>query len=671
MRNARVFLLVILIGFFVLHVSHHKSSFIRHVYAGVIGGEEDPGTGEPGGGTTNPGTGEPGSENPGGDTPASPTDTPTPTTDPGGGDPGGGDPAEEPTPTPSNKPVPTCPNQLPCPNPSSTPTPTPIGCGGTCTSSTPGGGENPGGGGAATGSSYCGPNLVCVGGKCVNVNPTCAADDAAKTCQCPPDNSCTCAGLACNDSDPNRGRAVLNPIVTTSPPGCATFACNELIINGQPSNCSQLTPPPTPPIVFDKLDGKSCKTYSLSVSDGSNPACGCSGQICCPKCEQPQVEPGYEDGCAKCDFAIGVGGQEKSCACVGKKITIESETGGCVDLGNGMRDCGSPEEPPEGEYGDAGFYPIEFSCEVGGKTYTCKKTVVVGCSCTDDLEPTPTPATPEATEWWYKLRDDQFHKRDAIDNPIPAIISAYDGDDVPRPTPACDVSDPENIRCFDLNQAGVVAAVSTIDLGGATVSARMWRGENYPLNTVNEFTPSVYLQYVKSRKQVNTIEDFADLAKNKINIYNGNLTINDIDRAGNGKKIIEILEDEALTPYVLIINGDLIVETDFNKSDPLTSPLSTAIVVTGTTNIHYSTVEMGGIFITQALDFSYGGVSPSDYRLKIKGNIVSFTPTDPGTRRRTDDPTKPSIFVIHDAGLYLDLAGLLSRPVYEWEELAP
>jgi len=628
-RKWSVIFLIFIFGFIVFSSYNNRNSLVRQAYAGVIGGEEGP---------------------PGGNPAANASPTQNPENPPGAN-------AQA---TPTQVVVPTCQPGVECPNATPTPSPTGIECDDPC---------NPNAGEGGGGGAYCGPNRLCVNGKCLNSNQTCRPPDGPNydkkfPCQCK-NKDCSCTGLTCQDSDPNRGRAIIVPIIEA--PAC--WVCNKVTIDGVEADCNLLTP--TPSIVYDRLVGKACKTYSVSVEGGDGVSCPCSGSICCPRCEEPKVEPGFEEGCAKCDFGTKSGDTEVSCPCVGKKTTFSIGTRGCVDFGDGTRKCGTYEAPPEHEYGGAGFYPITLSCEVGGQTYTCKKTVVVACSCDADKqeEPTPDPSI-LLTPAWYKLRDDQFHKQDAIENPIPSVISAYDGDDTARPTPACDADNPTNIRCFDLNQAGAVAAVSTINLGDATVSARMWKHENYPLNTVNRFTPAVYLRYVKSRKQVKTITDFADLTKNKINIYNGNLTINDIDRAGNGEKIIDILQNENLNPYVLIINGDLIIETEFNQSEALESPNSLAIVVTGTIYIHYSTVEIGGIFITQALDFSYGGVRPSDYRLKIKGNIISFTPADPGDRRRSDDPTKPSIFVVRDVGLDLDVAPFFSQPVYEWEQQA-
>ncbi|KXK10330.1 MAG: hypothetical protein UZ22_OP11002000844 [Microgenomates bacterium OLB23] len=189
-------------------------------------------------------------------------------------------------------------------------------------------------------------------------------------------------------------------------------------------------------------------------------------------------------------------------------------------------------------------------------------------------------------------------------------------------------------------------------------------------------TPESFLDYALARKPINVMNSTAELTnlqKDTINILNANLTIQNYTQ--EGQSILDILEDAARTPYVLIIRGDLTVDHNFNVPNPVTnSPLPIAMVVeggenaTGDLNIHHAVETMGGVFIADTLDFSYD-TSNSPYPLKIKGNVVSYAAANPLERNRIDDATKPSVFVVFDPILYLNIMDLLSIRTYDWSEL--
>ena len=663
------------------------------IYAGVIGDGEGPG-GIPTEGAPPP-LGDP---NPS-DVPGEPPPVPSLPGDPG--DP----PTEAPTQTPSDTPIPAS------PTPTSTPLPTPtcinpttlfqptVTPGGIIPTNPEGGGGGPGG---AAGGNPGGPGtyLLCptsvpVCAKCQiacsDTKPCCSSfsciDGICQPPSCPtpgpegyyPDDpncpcrgvGCPCTGLLCQDTDPNPGRVVVAPDVN---PDC--FKCDRFELDGNPvgeggNGCGMLG---GDPITLDRADGSSCRSYTFTASSTGPPpsSCSCSQSVCCPDCEPPQPVPGEEADCAKCDFKIYVPGpdgqlKETDCPCIGSEITFSSTGLSCYDFdeGSGGLECGNPVTH---EFQDGGFYDITIICSGGlGAGVSCTKRITMACSCMGGQpggnDPNPTP--------WYKLRDDQFHKYDSIQNPIPVLITAYDGDDVPSPTPACDTSNPLDIRCFNLNQAGVVSAAGdTINLNGAPVSYRRWQKTSYQKSDA-DLTPQKFLDYVRARKKIVNITEISQLQKNKVNVYTGDLTI---DRFGQsqGEKIIDILEDSTRIPYVLIVDGNVNINADFNISDPGTSPKSISIITTGTLSVNYAVLEIGGLYIADRVDLSTGGEKPSHWPLKIKGNLVSMNTIDPlAERKRTDDSSKPSIFLVRDITLDLNLAGLMSQPYYKWEELSP
>ena len=629
-----------------------------------------------------PTEGPPGGINPG------PTNDPQgPTTPPGGEPTLPPEPTTAPSLAPTNTPAPTSsqPSATPtiCITPPGSPQLTPTGVGGG-TLPTGGEGQGQGPGGSAGGlpgdpgtyllcptsvpvcnackascskDSDCCSSYACIAGICQPQCPTQGVggyDPADPLCTCL--GGCPCTSLSCVDTDPNPGRL---KIIPEAQPAC--FNCKSFKVDGQEQGCGRLGDEFT----YNRANGSSCRYYSFSVQGQEGAACDCQRPVCCPDCEPPQVVPGYEAGCAVCDFKTMIPGpdgqlQETACPCIGKEITFQSDGFACYDFeGLGEMQCGNPVTH---EFNDSGYYDITMYCGGGA---ICKKTITMACSCLnqpDGNDPNPTP--------WYKLKDDQFHKPESIDNPIPAVVSAYDLDDSGNPD--CQGLDGGlDKRCFNINNAGVVSvAGDTINLNGAPVSYRLWQKTGYQKSPL-KLTPAKFLDYVRSRKKVNNITEISQLQKNKVNVYTGNLTI---DRFGSsqGQKIIDILEDDARMPYVLIVDGNVNIDADFNITDPGSSPKSLGIITTGTLSVNYAVMEIGGLYITNTLDLSSGGEKPSHWPLKIKGNLVSVNSIDPLSHRsRTDDSSKPSIFVVRDVGLDLNLAGLISQPYYKWEELSP
>jgi hypothetical protein len=464
------------------------------------------------------------------------------------------------------------------------------------------------------------------------------------------------------------------PIFGGEKPAC--FSCT----NG--TACDKLVTP-YPTFKMDELNGNQCKkTPEFSIGGpGENPppsACACQGEICCPDCVAPKTIGTCP---ANCDFDIG-GPGGNGCACWGSncnEITIDPGVDPGYDI---IFPPGDNGEPIGGQYpdiscvkfGNAGVKQITLQCRDGS---TCTKEIVIACSCDKAEGPTPAPGSYSYSNTpWYKLKDDQFHKLDAINDPIPNPVSPYDDDDVQEaPDPACDVNNPTDIRCFNLNQAGVVTSFGDpINTNGAPISHREWNKTVYSKNT--QYTPESFLDYALARKKTNIIATPADLANlhgGEINILTSDLTLSNTSQ--EGQAILDALENAALTPYVLIIRGDLTVDTDFNVPNPVTnSPLPIAIFVeggenaTGDLKIHHSVETMGGVFIADTLDFSYDS-DHSPYPLKVKGNIISYAAANPLKRNRIDDASKPSVFVVFDPILYLNIMDLLSVRTYDWTEL--
>jgi len=80
-------------------------------------------------------------------------------------------------------------------------------------------------------------------------------------------------------------------------------------------------------------------------------------------------------------------------------------------------------------------------------------------------------------------------------------------------------------------------------------------------------------------------------------------------------------------------------------------------------NIDPSMTELNGLFIANFVNF---GNSASE--LKIVGNVISSNPANPLVRTRADS-SRPSVFIVVRANMYLDLLPYFSIATYEWRQL--
>ena len=173
----------------------------------------------------------------------------------------------------------------------------------------------------------------------------------------------------------------------------------------------------------------------------------------------------------------------------------------------------------------------------------------------------------------------------------------------------------------------------------------------------SSFTPSSFIAYIRSRKEYHTIADFSGLTGPNIYLYNGALTIS--------QTIEDALTNAASTgPVILVVTGgDVTIDTIDDIFGNSASPQPIAILTDATLNISPTMTELNGLFIATQVNFGTSAVP-----LKIVGNVVSKNPSDPATRDRVDD-TRPSVFIVGQADMYLDLLPYLSTASYEWKQL--
>jgi len=137
----------------------------------------------------------------------------------------------------------------------------------------------------------------------------------------------------------------------------------------------------------------------------------------------------------------------------------------------------------------------------------------------------------------------------------------------------------------------------------------------------------------------------ADLSEDKINLWQGDLTINN-QANFNNKKV------------VLIVTGTATL--DMPNFQPANAALAIlAQIISFTTSVNYAE----GIFIAQTVNTG----STINQGLKIKGNLV--TQSTLNNTRSWSDNNKPSLFIIFDVNQYLNLFPYLSTVSYQWNQI--
>ena len=71
--------------------------------------------------------------------------------------------------------------------------------------------------------------------------------------------------------------------------------------------------------------------------------------------------------------------------------------------------------------------------------------------------------------------------------------------------------------------------------------------------------PSAFLSYVKSRKEYQTITDLNDLAEDKINLWEGDLTLNNAAKFNNNKVVLGIDQKDEMNGHLLNCLSCLII----------------------------------------------------------------------------------------------------------------
>jgi len=245
---------------------------------------------------------------------------------------------------------------------------------------------------------------------------------------------------------------------------------------------------------------------------------------------------------------------------------------------------------------------------------------------------------------WIKLKDSSFSSLGELSNVIPLNISPYD------------IEDTNNrylIINSNNNDPGVVTA-SSINISNNDISNKRWYVENY--RKIKSFSPQVFLNYVKSRKNIQNIRSLSNIQQKGVYFWE-----NDFQLDNN------LLNQTNVQSFVLITNGNVIIrEENFNigrNCVDISNSKSIAIISTQTISFYNNSQCAAGIFIAENINIG----SNNNQGLKIKGNLIALNSLS--GQRRWENNNRPSLFMFFQPKIYLDLLPYLSISKYDWEQL--
>jgi len=255
-----------------------------------------------------------------------------------------------------------------------------------------------------------------------------------------------------------------------------------------------------------------------------------------------------------------------------------------------------------------------------------------------------------AAPYWYKLRNASLNKKGELRNYINNLPSPYDTDDTYEKLLIVGEAGPVLVQNSGQNTLGFTPIENYL-------SQKRFFKEGYNFSNQPRFFIPQYIAYAKSRKLINYIQnDISKIKPNMINIYQGsNLTLSqDI----NQQNIVLILMNNENNLIDLRIDKNV-----FNQSRFSQAFLARSITFSN------SVTEANGIFL--AFSFNLKDLDPQYITtpLKINGNLVSMEEIVDTTVRRRIDITKPSIFIVFNPKIYLDLLPYLSVYKYDWRQL--
>lgn len=259
------------------------------------------------------------------------------------------------------------------------------------------------------------------------------------------------------------------------------------------------------------------------------------------------------------------------------------------------------------------------------------------------------------TDSWVKLKSSSYWTSSPtkINYLPPAIINPYDSDDTSDKYFIIGGATPGPAG----QDSGTGLGITTCSTDDCYSDPHDWHDEGKSYEAGFSFTPSQYLDYVKSMKEYKVITNFGASeidSANKIYLIKGNQTVSVAD-FGRDKIVIIIANSAGTGLGTVTINGSA---NSFNTANSHSLAIIADQIV-----FSNSLTEARGLFIANTINTG----SNSNQGLKINGNLVAVD-TFTNNRSRSDS-SKPTIFVINNYKMYIDLLPYLSKSIYDWRQL--
>ncbi len=244
------------------------------------------------------------------------------------------------------------------------------------------------------------------------------------------------------------------------------------------------------------------------------------------------------------------------------------------------------------------------------------------------------------TSGWFKLSQTSFNSREnGRQNYLPNTMKLFDasGDDsiigvgkffIEGTTP------------------GTIAQNSPVAVGPASTaySANNWYTSSY--SHTDDITYLKYIDYIKARKDFKTITNtnLSEITGDGIYSISSSIILSD-PTLFNGKKVVLVVQGGSATfsTNFIPVGGSVVVLAKDIIIDP-------------------SVTEIDGILIGQTVST---GVSASG--LKIKGNLIDESALQ--LDRLQADGRMPSLLVVFDIQIYVNVLPYLSTSTYDWRQI--
>jgi hypothetical protein len=294
--------------------------------------------------------------------------------------------------------------------------------------------------------------------------------------------------------------------------------------------------------------------------------------------------------------------------------------------------------------GAVGYSANQYNgvCEQIGST--CNLPVTVPVNFTGNNTPNSTKNIffkLSASASYYKVKNGSYQSHAGASSLFPGTITPFDSDDYAEKSLLIG----DSVGNYD--QVGTFTSAGTAALGNGSSSQKGWASESYSPSTPLDY--SRFTDYVRSRKEYQTITAIDQLSGTKMNVYTGDLTIDDTNKS---------IFDTANT--VLLVNGTVSYNTTEFK------PTKNSAIIAKRINFYSGSTfvtEAHGIFIGDTIDL---GISTDP--LKIVGNLASTGVPIDSTKRARANKQQPSLFIVFKPDAFLNMLEQLSTRAYSWKQ---